>query len=735
MIYVDKTLNPPPPIFFSHEMEVSRTQIANFYQSGPTNRQKRFSDDLSTRYRSGFLPALRDEFSGKCAYCESGIDLATSHSEYDHFRPKSNARGLNKEISGQHYWWLVYEWQNIYYACTRCNIYKGTWFPVEGERAPVGIRFDDIHNEKSLLVDPCRDEPSEHFSYLETGEIVGLSSKGFTTIETLKLNRVELVDARRQALESIKKRFELFDHLSKGSTVDFMMLNQIAMEWHGIFSDRSTENYLGIKRFFLSSWLRASDLYDYLMNREFIIESDESLTERIDRYSDIAPNSIPFEFEQGSVHLTTEIRQSKHIFIEKLEIHNFKCFENLTVEFNTPNHYDELYGEKNNPQQEPWILFLGENGVGKSSLLKAFAVGLAGWEYFQELGLSGAELLRNGSDSGYIKLHMVGTLAPVHVTFTATELTSNISEPLINFVAYNAIRLKHDPPYLIAEQNKYPGAKAKNLFDYKAAFIDCEAWLMALSVERFNQVALALKDLMSLDNEDQILIEDGRTFVLIGNQKSPVNDLSDGYQSIFYMAIDIMAAIEPLGMPFELSEGMIIIDEIGAHLHPRWRMEVVTKLRRTFPKMRFVVSTHEPLCLRGMRAGEILVLEKDEYKKVQLLSDLPDPSELRVDQLLTSDFFGLYSTMDSKTENDFSEYYDLLAKRDGELSDQERERLTDLKKIIPRIRNLGDSERDNIIYEVVDKLLAEKKAHDPFRSVQEIKKEAFARLRKIWNIS
>jgi len=734
MIYVDKNIDHQPGIFRSAEMAAAREKIAEFYQSGDSSTQKRFDDYVLTKYRKEFLEVLRREFHGKCAYCESHIDLIGASSEIDHFRPKNTARGLNEEVSREHYWWLVYEWRNIYYTCTRCNSYKSSWFPVEGDRAAVGTAYESLYSENRLLVDPCQDDPAEHLGYLPNGRLIPSTPRGFSTIEILKLNRDELVRARKRAVDSLKGSMEAF-RLNYETTPNTSVLNGILKQWQPIFRSDSPDKHLGIKRFFIIQFLKKYELDDYLINRDFVFESDENLRLRMEQSLKKNPDPRSIDFDQGTIRLSNEIAEIRHIFVEKLEIHNFKCFQDLTIVFNTNEATINNLASLDEHYLEPWILFLGENGVGKSSVLKALAIGLAGREYLSALGLSGADLLRRGADSGYIKLHMVGSIAPAHVTFTATELTSNISLPLVNFVAYNAIRLKHTPPHIIAEQIEYKGAKAKNLFDFTSSLIDCDSWLLSLSKERFDRVALTLKDLMSLENEDNISLLNGRAIVTMGNQVLSIEDLSDGYQSLFHMAVDIMATIELDGVPFELSEGMIIIDEIGAHLHPRWRMEVVGKLRRAFPKMRFVVSTHEPLCLRGMRAGETMVLQKTANKNIKLLTDLPDPAELRIDQILTSDFFGLNSTMDSQTEKYFTEYYDLLAKREQELSGTELERLAELRKLVPKIRNLGDSERESIIYDVVDKLLAEKRVADPFRTVQEIKQEAFARLQKIWNIN
>src|SRR5690606_8633498 len=115
-----------------------------------------------------------------------------------------------------------------------------------------------------------------------------------------------------------------------------------------------------------------------------------------------------------------------------------------------------------------------------------------------------------------------------------------------------------------------------------------------------------------------------------------------------------------------------------------------------------------PLCLRGLRAGETVVLTKNQENEVIALTELPDPSELRVDQILTSDFFGLKSTIDPETERLFDEYYAILALEDKDRSQEQKNRLLDLSQIIPRIKHLGDTEREELTYYVIDELLARK---------------------------
>jgi hypothetical protein len=71
---------------------------------------------------------------------------------------------------------------------------------VEGERAQLLTPQDEIDTaERSLLIDPCNDDPTEHLRFVETGAVQSLSRKGEVTIKLLKMNRDDLIAARSQA--------------------------------------------------------------------------------------------------------------------------------------------------------------------------------------------------------------------------------------------------------------------------------------------------------------------------------------------------------------------------------------------------------------------------------------------------------------------------------------------------------------------------------------------------------
>ncbi|MCH7408948.1 AAA family ATPase [Belliella sp. DSM 111904] len=726
MIYVERNIIPVPEVFYSKEVEIAKKRLEEFYLKSKESRsQQKYSQPFEKELRDKFLEALREVFKEKCAYCESPISFNRVQSEYDHFRPKGGARGLDKEFSTDHYWWLTYDWNNIYLSCSHCNQYKSTWFPVEGKRIPLNTPYKEvIYHEKALLIDPCIDKPEEHLIFNEQGGIEAISPKGATTIEILKLDRSELVNARLEVLKVLYGEWELLLKLLKKEESNRENIKKLYSAWQYKYTIHSEESYLGIQRFMLSKWLgNRPEIQEYFFsiaghktrNKEIRLIKNFSILK-----SETFTETEKYNFEQS-------ISSIKHVYVEKIELKNFKCFSSLAIEFN--------HNSDSPIENEPWLLFLGENGVGKSSLLKAFVIGLTGDEYIKSLELEGKDLLKHGARSGFIRIHLVGAIRPIEVTFNKTEIKTTLYQPIVNIVAYNSIRLKPKEGKIQPEKGDFYGAKAKNLFDYTFSLIDADSWLVKLfkkDKDAFDRVAISLKDLMLLENDDTISIVKNQPVIKRNGDVFLIDELSDGYRSIFYLAVDIMATLAGENVTFDLAEGMVLIDEIGTHLHPRWRMEVVTRLRKAFPKIRFVVTTHEPLCLRGLRAGETVVLTKNQENEVIALTELPDPSELRVDQILTSDFFGLKSTIDPETERLFDEYYVILALEEKDRSEEQKNRLLDLSQIIPRIKHLGDTEREELTYYVIDELLARKTREDGLKIKKDLEKEALKRVESIW---
>ena len=93
----------------------------------------------------------------------------------------------------------------------------------------------------------------------------------------------------------------------------------------------------------------------------------------------------------------------------------------------------------------------------------------------------------------------------------------------------------------------------------------------------------------------------------------PFTALSDGYRNMIAMVGDLAykcAVLNPhLGnLALQETHGVVLVDELDLHLHPRWQRKVVEDLRLTFPKVQFICTTHSPFLIQSLRSGEELVM-------------------------------------------------------------------------------------------------------------------------------
>jgi hypothetical protein len=129
------------------------------------------------------------------------------------------------------------------------------------------------------------------------------------------------------------------------------------------------------------------------------------------------------------------------------------------------------------------------------------------------------------------------------------------------------------------------------------------------------------------------------------------------------MCADIMISLLERWNDMQVAEGIVLLDEIEGHLHPSWKIEIVDRLRRCFPRVTFLATTHDPLCLKGLNESEVVVLRRDDSYRVRSMSSVPEFDDLRADQILTDpQLFGLRSTI-GKTPQAINRYSELMKKR------------------------------------------------------------------------
>lgn len=97
-------------------------------------------------------------------------------------------------------------------------------------------------------------------------------------------------------------------------------------------------------------------------------------------------------------------------------------------------------------------------------------------------------------------------------------------------------------------------------------------------------------------------------------ERLPFRMLSDGYRNTLGMIADIayrMAVLNPqlLDNVTRETSGVVLIDEIDLHLHPKWQRHIVNDLKAVFPKVQFIVTTHSPNILTTIKKENVIIIE------------------------------------------------------------------------------------------------------------------------------
>lgn len=403
---------------------------------------------------------------------------------------------------------------------------------------------------------------------------------------------------------------------------------------------------------------------------------------------------------------------SDPLYFAALELEGVRCFrERIRLDFT---------GDDGKPSM--WNVILGENGTGKTTILRAACAMEripkpwlnADSREHTERGVAWTAQRRSiafgpiDTNNAPILAAAYATPRGVHgratVTFSVTAFqdgalasSSSMSfagHPSAPVVAYGARRASSDQQP-DADDSTDP---IETLFDERALLTDAEAWLLRMKLHalldddprsaatvRLRDVSDALCALLPGVRRMEIPRPppqrrpgDLKDLVLFHTDDGPVpfSGLSLGYRTIAALAVDLASRLfdaypdsdDPLREPC-----IVLIDEIDLHLHPRWQRTVVSYFRERFPRAQFIVTTHSPLVVQA--SGEdanLILLRRNERGAVEVVNDPHLVSAWRVDQLLTSELFGLSSARPPHVEEELDERARLVALDDRTSEEEAR---------------------------------------------------------------
>jgi len=698
VIHVDRGRVPPPALLLGKRAQAAQKEADAFFsRPAPKRRQLRFKFDRAVYGHHDVRQALDELFFSKCAFCERALGI-TSPLDVVQLRPQQGALDLGGSLAPDHYWWLAYEWENLYPSCRDCARVRGTRFPVSEPRARVGTKGPKLNRERPLLLDPCRDDPEQHLLYGNDGSVVSDDERGRVTCEMFDLNRPMLINARREALMLLSAELD----------------ELLAPSAPPVPPDRVERLLDPVREFAGMRRQYAAERLPRDRGAEEVAPDVRVETASVKR--SVRADFARRQAEQEAYALddpTTQAAYFSHArHVERIELRNFRAIQELDLVLDpeqiagaTPPDASSSTGAR-----APWLMLLGENGLGKSTVLQGVCLALLDERTREGLGLDAADFVRTGSRRASVRVHLTGTPEPIElIARTGSRHFDGGASLKALLLGYGATRLLPTAKHPAGEPPTGPDALARveNLFDPFTPIGDVTKWLLSLADDRFDDVAIGLRQLLMLRDDERLVRDRRRERVLaeVDGTRVPLEALSAGYQSVIALATDVMKVVLRVWDTPTVAEGIVIVDELGAHLHPRWRMRIVEALRDVFPRVQFLTSTHDPLCLRGLADGEVVVLRRGSGGRIVALDDLPPSSSMRVDQLLASEHFGLGSTVDPDVDELFAEYYLLKAKRRP--SARERRRLDELRANLEGRQLLGTTRRERLIYEATDEYLAQ----------------------------
>ncbi|MHA6612985.1 AAA family ATPase [Photobacterium damselae] len=515
-------------------------------------------------------------------------------------------------------------------------------------RAKVAKGF--LKFEPEILI-PSIENIDRQIKYdINTGRLIGLTERAINTINYLSLNRESLI---RKRLDIIERGFSNYN-LKLLSPEEFFLL--------GFYLFKKFENERSKSKFVASNKDELKDLKTYqyafyIRHNNIINEIINNLNENVNNFNSSITNLIKCNFIDIKLKDHYKSKRSDRIILgdkptyddivtygDKPTLGSFKfsgvrgfC-SNQNLKFNGRNN----------------ILLLGENGVGKSTLLSCLKVAL-------QKNFNISKYLDGSYDKSRLDISL--TYSNGKKRYFHDNINLNINSHLYS---YNSIYIN---------DSRTSKKEVSKLIDNISLIADNKSIL--------DWTLKSLNILLDFDNiellDKNILVSDSKI-----HEKLHLDQLSSGYTSlicIFYRIIrklDIFNSLNIGSIKKSLYNSIIFIDEIELHLHPIFKKGIVNRLSNAFPEAIFIMTTHDPLVISSCgKQCDIHLLEKNG-SRTNINSDLPEHNNLSTEQLLTSPIFGLSTTSVGEKEYILEAYNDAIEKNDWQRIKEMRNELTEL---------------------------------------------------------
>lgn len=335
--------------------------------------------------------------------------------------------------------------------------------------------------------------------------------------------------------------------------------------------------------------------------------------------------------------------------IRSLSFDKFLCFDDRC-------ELDFRSSQDKNSKISKEIYLLGENGDGKTVLL------LALFSAFKYHTVSAKRQITEVSDL----IQKVKETNIEGYDNLGRKYTLNAAPEFTNFFAYGT----HRGRYAAETDNpSYENYGFMTLFSNDMTLPDPSDWLSKRFLSSNGRPELSrdhLEKILSSLLEDKVHIELNEGNQIIYYEKGypmSLKELSEGYRSIIIFVCDLLIKLSQFcaeGYDVFQEHGVVLIDEIDQHLHPRWQLTIVKKLRNLFPNIQFIMTTHSPVIVLG--SSDDAVFFRVERQEGSTTVSEPyyrsSMDKMMLNTLITSSLFNLDTAamspdrLDSDTSND-----------------------------------------------------------------------------------
>ena len=417
------------------------------------------------------------------------------------------------------------------------------------------------------------------------------------------------------------------------------------------------------------------------------------------------------------------------MFLKSIRLNNVKCFSDIALSFE--DERDDIRKR---------TLLLAENGMGKSTLLKAIALITGGSDAIADLLDEPSDWIRyktQGCEIAAVLVTPEGKEHGVRLQIAPKDTRADVIVENKQSLAWldDALNQKKEDYFVLGfgasrhlntvnsrrtNTSRFTNKRAQSvatLFDPEAATTPLDSWAMDLDYREdrtgLETVRKVLSNLLPEIKFHGIDKQNGHLLFDTPDGIVPLHCLSDGYLAMATWIGDLLFRIlenfRDLSEQPLTAKGLLLIDEVDLHLHPKRQRELFAFLDKWLPNFQFVATTHSPMAAQQAGEGELHFLTR-ERRKIHLYPFSGAPNTLLLHQLVMSPAFGL-DTDESKEIEDMKNRYRHLRDK-ADLSSKEQEALNQLKATLTELptgdrSNMKLSEEHAQLLEKIEKELLE----------------------------